>query len=230
MVELLNLRVLVAGTHLQRRIALIQAGNTGLTALVGICSQITGLTTTAYYTGYCLDNVTLAPAGELDMTEIIPLKSESPKGYTLTLLTNGGAPTIKPITLTEGESIPAFDTPSLEGYELTGWAMDGEIVDLTAFRMPASDVTLTAVWSLLPSETRPPEAETETSTEDPADSVTQPSETPTQPDGRVTDTLPPAESEPPKKKGCRSALDLSALLLLVGAAALTVRKRRETED
>jgi hypothetical protein len=133
----------------------------------------------SYFTGYCVDNVTLAPAGEFDMTAVLPLQSETAKGYTLTLNAGGGAPVIKPLILAEGESIPTFETPALEGYELLGWTLNGETVDLSSFRMPAYDVTLTAVWGLLPSETRPPEAET---TPEPETTPAEPDTTPTEPD------------------------------------------------
>jgi hypothetical protein len=184
------------------------------------------LTITAYYTGYCMDNITLAPAGELDMTEKISLKPAASKGYTLTFNAGGGTPIPESLLLNEGAEIPAVAAPTLEGYEFNGWAVDGEIVDLTAFKMPARNVTLTAVWSLLPSETRPPEAETQ------PDPETTPADSETTPDGQitdpVTDSLDPDETDAPKK-GCRSVLDLSALLLMLGGAVLTARKRREHE-
>ena len=193
----------------------------------------TALTTTAYHTGYCLDNITLAPAGELDMAEKISLKSETPKGYTLTLNAGGGTPIPESLLLPEGAEPPAVTPPTLEGYEFGGWSLDGETVDLTTFKMPARDVTLTAVWSLLPSETRPPEAETQPDPETtPADPETTPADPDTAPDGQttdpVTDTRDPAETDPPKK-GCRSVLDASAFLLMLGGALLMARKRREHE-
>jgi hypothetical protein len=184
------------------------------------------LTITAYYTGYCMDNITLAPAGELDMTEKISLKPAASKGYTLTFNAGGGTPIPESLLLNEGAEIPAVAAPTLEGYEFSGWAVDGEIVDLTAFKMPARNLTRTAVWSLLPSETRPPEAETQ------PDPETTPADSETTPDGQitdpVTDSLDPAETEP-LKKGCRSVLDLSALLLILGGVVLAARKRREHE-
>ena len=184
----------------------------------------TQLRTTAYFTGFCLDNVTLAPVGELDMTAVLPLKSEAPKGYTLTVNAGGGTPVVKPVVLAEGESIPAMDTPALEGYEFLGWTVNGEAVDLTTFKMPAHDVTLTASWSLLPSETRPPEPETEAPTE-PVEVPTDPAEATTAGD-TAADT--PAETDPPKKKGCRSTIGLTCFFLIPPVAtALTLRKRNE---
>ena len=181
------------------------------------------LRTTAYFTGFCLDNVTLAPAGELDMTEVLPLVSATAKGYTLTLNAGGGTPLVDPMVLSEGESIPAVETPALEGYEFLGWTLDGETVDLTTFKMPARDVTLTAAWGLLPSETRPPEPETEAPTE-PTESPTDPAEATTA--GDAVDT--PAETDSQGKKGCRSAVGFIWFLLIpTAAAALTIRKRNE---
>ncbi len=187
----------------------------------------TSLNTTAYFTGYCLDNITVAPAGELDMSEVLPLKAETAEGYTLTLNAGGGAPIVGPLTLAEGESIPAFDMPALEGYELLSWTLDGETVDLATFKMPAADVTLTAVWGLLPSETRPSEPET-----DPAGPGGETSE----PDG--TASADPAEStesvsaddtetEAPHKGGCRSAVGMVALLLPMLAACVVIRKKKK---
>ncbi len=213
----------------------------------------------SYFTGYCVDNITLAPAGELDMTAVLPLKTETAKGYTLTLNAGGGAPVIKPVVLSEGDSIPAFETPALEGYELLGWTMNGETVDLTAFRMPAHDVTLTAVWGLLPSETRPPEAETtpepETAPAEPDTAPTEPDTTvepedTVEPDTRPAETVPaesegtvssdPAEptvpadtastdTEAPAKGGCKSAVGLVALILPILAAGAMIRKKKNDE-
>jgi hypothetical protein len=160
------------------------------------------------------------------MTEKISLKPAASKGYTLTFNAGGGTPIPESLLLNEGAEIPAVAAPTLEGYEFSGWAVDGEIVDLTAFKMPARNVTLTAVWSLLPSETRPPEAETQPDPETAPE--TDPADSNTPPDGQTTDIQPPDKTDAPKK-GCRSVLDISALLLMLGGVVLTARKRRDRE-
>lgn len=186
----------------------------------------TGLTTTAYFTGYCLDNITLAPAGELDMTEIIPLKTETAKGYTLTFHAGGGAPIPKALMLTEGEAPSAVDAPALEGYEFMGWTWNGETVDLSTFKMPAYDVTLVAAWSLLPSETRPPEPETTAEpdvSEPTSDSVKETTEAPAGTDGDTAE-----ETRQSSKKGCRSVVNMTGgILLVLFAASLVVNKKKD---
>ena len=186
----------------------------------------------SYFTGYCVDNVTLAPAGELDMTEIIPLKSDAAKGYTLTFNAGGGAPIVKPVVLAEGAGIPAFDLPVLEGYELLGWTLNGEAVDLSAFRMPASDVTLTAVWGLLPTETRPPEAETtpesETAPSEPNGDTSAPTGSDPADPAETGDADPDgSETEAPGKGGCRSAIGFVTLLPLLAVGAAIRKKKND---
>ena len=189
----------------------------------------TMLTTTAYYTGYRMDNITLAPAGELDMTEKISLKSETSKGYALTFNAGGGTPIPESLLLPEGAELPAVTPPTLEGYEFGGWSLDGEIIDLPTFKMPARDVTLKAVWSLLPSETRPPEADTtpEPDTDPAGPTVTSPADT-SDPTEVPAD---PADTDPPAGKGCKSNVGLVTLLLpLLAAFAVVSRRGRKERD
>ncbi|MBO5511359.1 MAG: discoidin domain-containing protein, partial [Clostridia bacterium] len=73
-----------------------------------------------------------------------------------------------------------------------------------------------------PAETDPPEDPTDGDTDAPTD-PTDPTEKPTDPVEDPTDT--PDETQP-EKKGCKSAIGLTALLM-IGGAALLIRKKRE---
>lgn len=108
------------------------------------------LHTNAYYTGYYLDNVTLAPAGTLDMSEIMPLMDEVKTEYLMTMNTYGGSPVIRPFVVKAGEGITLPADPTLKGYQFMGWTLDGKIIDLSTFKMPEHDVTVVASWKALP--------------------------------------------------------------------------------
>ena len=93
-----------------------------------------------------MDNITLAPAGSLDMTEIVPIAGANTNEFLLTMNTFGGKLIIRPFVLSVGDKIPDISTPSLEGYEFIGWTLDGQMVDLETFTMPDKDVVLVASW------------------------------------------------------------------------------------
>lgn len=97
-------------------------------------------------TGVCMDNITLAPAGSLDMTEIVPISGTNTNEFLLTMNTFGGKLIIRPFLLSVGDKIPDISTPALEGYEFIGWTLDGQMVDLATFTMPDKDVVLVASW------------------------------------------------------------------------------------
>ena len=108
-----------------------------------------GIAISDYNVGYDLDNMTIAEAGTLDMTEMVSL-DPTVKEYVLCFLVieSEAAPVLQ--VLTEGGAATAVDVPVLNGYVFKGWAVDGEMVDLDTFRMPASNVTLMAVWEKIP--------------------------------------------------------------------------------
>ena len=74
-----------------------------------------------------------------------------------------------------------------------------------------------------PAETDPPENPTDEGTDAPDDPTEQPTSPAEEPTDTPTDT--PDETKP-EKKGCKSAIGLTALLTVVGAAWV-IRKKRE---
>lgn len=173
-----------------------------------------------YNIAYDIDNVIVADVGTLDMTETVSVEP-SEKEYVLYFLMDEGEPVPTPQVLTEGEAMIAVEAPVLNGYIFKGWAVSGEIVDLTAFRMPASNVTMTAVWEKIFEETTEPEEETTDELEDTDQSIdtdSMASEPSSNSDADTTET---------PEKGCRSAIASLGLISLLMPLAWIFGKRKK---
>lgn len=186
-----------------------------------------GIAFSDYNVGYDIDNLVIAESGALDMTEVVSV-DPSVKEYVLYFVVSEGdsAPTF--LVLTEGAAATAVESPVLDGYIFKGWAVNGDIIDLTAFRMPASNVVLTAVWEKIPEETTDPSDETTDSTEETTDELedTNPSvdtDSSTSEPGLNEDT----DTTKPSKKGCRSAVPSFALIFMFIPLAWIIRKHKK---
>ncbi len=173
-----------------------------------------GIAFSDYNVGYDIDNVVIAESGTLDMTEIAsvdPLVKE----YVLYFVVNemDSAPMLQ--VLTAGEAATAVDDPVQNGYVFKGWAVDGDIIDLAAFRMPSSNMVMTAVWEKIPEETTGPSDETTASPEETTGELegTNPSDTDSP--ASAPDLNGDTDTEKQSKKGCRSAIPSLALLFVI---------------
>lgn len=179
-----------------------------------------GIAFSDYNVGYDIDNVVIAESGTLDMTETVPL-APAVKEYVLYFVVSEGdvAPTFR--VLTEGRALAAVEPPVLDGYIFKGWAVNGDVIDLATFRMPASNVVMTAVWEKIPEETT---ASPEEPTREPES--TEPSvdtDAPTSEPNINGDT----DVTKPSKKGCRSVIPSLVLLLLLIPFAWIIGKPKK---
>ena len=191
------------------------------------------LTLAGYNTAMSLDNVTLSESGSLDMTLKMPLKAEV---YALLFNGAGGSSLPSSQVLRKGDAphIAAITDPVREGYTFKGWAdADGNPVDLMAFTMPASDVTLTALWEASEVVTQPNEPDT-------SEPTANDTETPTEPDTDKsevpTDTVSPtrpSETDGGKgntekaEGGCGSVMIACPVALCMAAAALALKRKKK---
>lgn len=198
-----------------------------------------GIAFSDYNVGYDIDNLVIAEAGTLDMTEIVSV-APSVGEYVLYYIVNEGdhAPILQ--VLAEGATATAVEVPVLDGYIFKGWAVNGEIIDLATFRMPASNVVMTAVWEKVPDETTDPSDETtdpSDETTEPSDEMTDPLETSTvEPEstGEATDSsasesglIGDTDTAGTSDKGCRSTVPSLALMFAFLLAIWFVRKRKK---